>query len=217
MRRLVILFVAVLVGALAAPLVGTTLTPAAAQTDPATAESQFVERINALRAEKGLGRLVIHDELVAVGRGWAAEMAARDQISHNPDLAEAVKADWQKLGENVGVGMTVDKLHAAFVASPAHYKNLVDPVFTHIGVGVVLGRDGAIFTAHQFMKLRSRASAPAAAPTTTAPKSARAAPSAADAEGAGRSPVPVAAMRTPMVPPARLVLVLDQLRALDSR
>ena len=79
-----------------------------------------------------------------------------------------MKANWQKLGENVGVGMTTDKLHQAFIDSPSHYKNLVDPDLTHVGVGVVLGRDGAIFTAHQFMQLRS--SAPTAPPPTTAPR-----------------------------------------------
>lgn len=223
MRRVVILFIAVLVGSLVSPFPGLFLAPAAAQTDPPTAELQFVDRINALRAEKGLGRLTVHEELVSVARGWSAEMARRDQISHNPDLADSVKADWQKLGENVGVGMTVEKLHDAFVASPSHYKNLVDPAFTHIGVGVVLGRDGAIFTAHQFMKLRSGASAapPPATPTTVARRAPSTVPPAATPAGtapaAPAATTTSAAPREPAVPPARLVLVLQQLRALDER
>ena len=70
-------------------------------------------KINELRASKGLSQLEVHPELLALGRSWAGEMAKVDRISHNPNLANAVKADWQKLGENVGVGMTVDKLHQA--------------------------------------------------------------------------------------------------------
>lgn len=189
MRRLVILLVAVL--ALTAGLPGSA---ASAQTDPATAEADFVARINGLRAAKGLPALTVHAELTDVARAWAAEMAEADEISHNPDLAKQVRADWQKLGENVGVGMTVPKLHDAFVNSPAHYRNLVDPDFTHIGVAVVLGRDGAIFTAHQFMKLRTPK--PAAA-TRDVPVEAAAAPT---------------AVRQPS---GRLVLVLEQLRELD--
>lgn len=186
--------------------------PALAQaTDPAGAEAEFVHRINELRRSKGLGTLTVHDELVHVARGWAAKMAEADEISHNPDLADSVSADWQKLGENVGVGMTVAKLHDAFVRSPAHYRNLVDPDFTHIGVAVVLGRDGAIFTTHQFMKLRTPK--PPAAPTTTALElvaSARPAPSPAPATDAVETAAPA-----PVQPSTRLVLVLEQLRQLD--
>lgn len=204
-----IVLVAVLAGV--AHLVGVA-TPALAQaTDPAAAEAEFVDRINELRRSKGLGTLTVHEELVHVARGWAAEMAEADEISHNPDLADSVSADWQKLGENVGVGMTVAKLHDAFVRSPAHYRNLVDPDFTHIGVAVVLGRDGAIFTTHQFMKLRTPK--PPAAPTTTALElvaSARPAPSPAPSPAGGA--VEAAA---PAQPTTRLVLVLEQLRQLD--
>ncbi len=189
MRRLVVVFFAVLVGYLIVPA---HVAVAAAAVGQADTEQAFVEEINALRLSKGLGQLRVHPELVDVARGWASKMSAADKISHNPDLANAVQADWQKLGENVGVGMTVDRLHAAFVASPAHYKNIVDPDFTYIGVGVVLGRDDVIFTTHQFMTLR-----PAAA--------------AAEAKQPLKTPA------EPAVPPARLVLVLQQLRALDAR
>lgn len=204
MRRLVIVLVAALCGWGAFPAA------ASANVDPAAAEREFVVSINALRTAKGLGPLAVHDELVAVARTWAATMAERDEISHNPGLADAVGADWQKLGENVGVGTTVRKLHDAFIASPAHYKNLVDPVFTHVGVGVVLGRDGAIFTTHQFMRLQpaTRRPAPAARPATvTVP--AAAAPAAAPAPATAAPAAPAA------VAPARLVLVLQQLRELD--
>ena len=56
----------------------------------------------------------------------------------------------------------------AFIASPGHYANIVDPEFTHIGVGVVW--DGSrLFTTHRFMKLQSQAptTTTTVAPTTT--------------------------------------------------
>lgn len=199
MRRPVIVFLAVLLGVLFLPA---SAGSAAAAVDTGAAELAFVDEINGVRATKGLGQLTIHPELVDVARGWASKMSAADEISHNPRLADAVRADWQKLGENVGVGTTVDRLHAAFVASPLHYKNIVDPAFTHVGVGVVLGRDGAIFTTHQFMTLRPAAAA-AEAKKVVAPTVEK------------RAEAPPAATLAP--PPARLVLVLQQLRALDAR
>lgn len=196
MRRLVVVFFAVLVGYLVVPA---HVAVAGAAVDQADTEQAFVDNINALRLSEGLGQLRLHPELVDVARGWASKMSAVDKISHDPDLADAVRADWQKLGENVGVGMTVERLHAAFVASPAHYGNIIDPAFTHIGVGVVFGRDDVIFTTHQFMTLR-----PAAVVAVVA----------AAAEAAEESPKAPAEL---VVAPARLVLVLQQLRALDAR
>ena len=213
MRRLVLLVVAVFVLAL-----GVAASPAAAQTDPVAAEAEFVASINSLRASKGLSQLEVHGELVALGRSWAAEMAKVDRISHNPNLANAVKADWQKLGENVGVGMSVPRLHQAFIDSPTHYKNLVDPAWTHIGVGVVLGRDGALFTSHQFMQLRASEPAPPTTvrtPRTTTTRSPTPPP----------PPPPVTEPTTttttttappPPEAPVRLKLVLERLVALDA-
>ena len=180
--------------------------------DNSDTEAAFVSKINALRVQKGLRPLVEHAELISVARAWAAKMAAVDRISHNPDLRYQVSADWVKLGENVGVGQTVDKLHAAFVASPTHYKNLVDPDFTHVGVGVVLGRDGAIFTTHQFMKLAGGGSAPPPPPRVSRP-----APPPPPTEPPAPEPEPPVAAEPPAppAPPARLVLVLEELRRLD--
>lgn len=219
MRRLVILLVAVLVGALGLPVVA--VAPAQAQAQPidvGAAEADFVARINELRRSKELPELAVHGELTDVARRWAEKMAAADEISHNPNLAKQVSADWQKLGENVGVGMTVAKLHDAFVRSPSHYRNLVDADFTHVGVAVVVGRDDALFTTHQFMKLRPAAAAaakPEATTTTTKPRVeevAIAAPTPAPAVDAPGGATELAAARQPT---GRLVLVLEQLRALD--
>ncbi|MGI8792459.1 MAG: CAP domain-containing protein, partial [Acidimicrobiales bacterium] len=155
---------AVLFG-LVASLMPLGMQDASAATDPVSAEAQFVARINSLRTSKGLAPLELHGELVGLARRWAVSMAAADRISHHPNLVGSVSAPWVKLGENVGVGTDVDRLFDAFVASPSHYKNLVDPAFRQIGVGVVLGRDGAIFTAHEFMVMGA---VPAQAPAPTA-------------------------------------------------
>ena len=207
--RKVLVAVVVAVAALVAP---STFVPAGAQTDPSAVEGQFVERINALRVSKGLNRLVVDGELVAVARRWAVSMARADRISHNPNLGDQVKSDWVTLGENVGVGMTVARLHDAFVASPTHYKNLVDKDFTHVGVGVVYGRDGAIFTTHQFMRLAGGRMS--AQPVPAHPSAPRPGPAAAPEGPSPAQPPPRAAAPTPH---ARLVLVLEQLHALDQR
>ena len=203
-QRCTAVLLVVVLTALAAPWAAR---GASAAPDPSAAEADFVSRINALRRSKGLGELAVDGELVAFARRWAAKMAADDRISHNPNLRRDAPGDWEKLGENVGVGMTVERLHNAFVASPSHYRNLVDRDFTRIGVGVVVGRDGALFTAHEFMQPRNAAAVPVAAPVTTPPQ--HPAPTTS-------TTVPATAAPLPDEPTARLVTVLDLLHDLDQ-
>jgi hypothetical protein len=131
--------------------------PAAA----ASSESSFVAKINALRASKGLGALQVSSELTGIARSWSQHMAAAGSISHNPNMAGSVSADWKSLGENVGVGWSVESLFEAFVASPAHYANLVDPDWDYIGVGDAAAADGRLFTTHIFMELAGSPPPPA--------------------------------------------------------
>lgn len=131
-------------------------------------EADFVARINALRASRGLPAMAVDAELTAAARSWAGTMASQGRIFHSSDLSRGVTSPWHKLGENVGVGGNTEALFNAFVNSPSHLANLVDPAFTRVGVGVVES-GGRIFTAHRF--LEPRAAPPPLPPTTAAPPS----------------------------------------------
>lgn len=159
-----------LVGLNAAPVSAAPVAAAPASTsrtaalpDPGAAEADFTARINQLRASKGLGTLSVDAELVREARSWATNMAGQGRIFHTTDLGRGITANWVKLGENVGVGGDVGVLFQAFVDSPTHYDNLVDPRYTTVGVGVVVSGD-RIFTTHRFMAV-----APPAAPPPPAP------------------------------------------------
>ena len=148
-------------------LLFSTLVPAAASASPAT-ESDFVSRVNATRAQAGLPPLAVDGQLTSLGRGWAEQMrsgvcGAGNFICHANPISAGVTHNWAKLGENVGTGPNTSLVMDAFIASPGHYANIVDPQFTHIGVGVVWEGD-RLFTVHRFMRLQD-----APPPTTTTP------------------------------------------------
>jgi hypothetical protein len=157
--------------------------PAGAVNDPG-AEGDFVARTNSLRASKGLPGLSVNGTLAAKARNWAEHMAAVGAISHS-NLADGAPSEWQRLGENVGRGPSVDSIHGALVASPDHYANLTDPGFQSIGVGVV-NANGTYYVAEVFMESASQPapSAPApraATPSPGNPQPAHSAPAAAPA------------------------------------
>ncbi|HTC80260.1 MAG TPA: CAP domain-containing protein [Acidimicrobiia bacterium] len=145
---------------------GVSLFPAGAHADTVSDEASFVAKINDLRASKGLPALQVNANLVSKARGWAAGMAAAGRIWHST-LSDGITADWQKLGENVGMGGSVDGLHAAFVASPHHYENLVDPDFAYVGIGIAMNGD-TMYVAEEFMELMPARTAPVVTPPTTA-------------------------------------------------
>jgi len=125
--------------------------PAAAQADTVSDEAAFVVKINELRAGKGLAPLQVNANLVEKARAWSAGMAAAGKIWHST-LSDGVTENWKKLGENVGMGGSVDGLHRAFVNSPHHYENLVDPAFGHVGIGIVMN-GSTIYVTQVFMQL----------------------------------------------------------------
>ena len=152
--------------------------------DQASDEARLVGLINGERAKVGLPALRVVPELVGLGRQWSNEMIALDPgsnpcgVVHNPDFVAKVTSPWQRLGENVGCGnVDVGTLHARFVSSPGHHRNIVDPSFDSIGVGISYDGD-VLYVTQQFMDLRDT-------PTAAIPN-----------ELANRTPARKAALRT---------------------
>ena len=142
---------------------------------PAPSESAgFVDSINQLRLSQGLNALTVDANLTDVAQGWAEQMAEAGGISHRLDLRAGITALWKTIGENVGVGPSVASLMDAFIASPAHYKNLIDPRFTHIGVGSVRTSGGLLYTSHEFMAAAAGSGSVVTAPPATTPATVRA-------------------------------------------
>lgn len=168
-------------------------------------EAAFVALINNLRRSHGLNALVVDPELTAQARRWTDVMAADDQLKHAGDLSSGISARWDLLGENVGVHTVhdVNGLFQAFVASPHHLENLLDPRFEYVGVGVTVTPSGKVWTTHRFMSVPSApapAPPPPPAPTTTAPPPPPPPPPPAPAPTA--APTPATAAPAPAPPPA---------------
>lgn len=102
----------------------------------ASDESTFVSRINAERTSRGLRAVSVASDLVSVARRWSAKMADAGAISHDPNMPNEV-SNWTQLGDNVGRGPDATSVHNAFMDSSTHRSIILDPAFTHVGVGVV--------------------------------------------------------------------------------
>lgn len=96
---------------------------------------------NADRVSRNLRALSTADDLARVAQQRADEMTRAKRLAHTQNLGSKVSG-WQRLGENVGRGPTLQEIQTAFMASPSHRENILDREFTQMGVGVTWdGRD----------------------------------------------------------------------------
>jgi hypothetical protein len=186
LRRVLVLLLLVL------PLSAVSATPAYAS----ATESEFVSRTNSARTSRDLRAYVVRSDLVSVARRQAARMAAARRISHNPNLTSEVTS-WRNVGENVGSGSTVSRIHTAFMNSSGHRANILSATFTEVGIGTARGGDGLIYVSEVFRRPTYATTYAPARSTTTTRRRTTTAPRTRTTVRASRS-----AARRPL-PPAR--------------
>src|SRR5581483_7265875 len=131
-------------------LVATVLTVGArAATGESSTEQAFAAALNRVRTAHGLPRLQIEPALVDSARAHSNEMVATGTFEHGA-------AWWRRLvgagatgthvGENLGwcavsvcPGGAPATLVAEWLASPDHRANILDPRFSHVGIGIAVG------------------------------------------------------------------------------
>jgi hypothetical protein len=160
-------------------------------------ETHVRNLLNATRSSKGLGQLASNSDLVGMARRQADRMAAKGNIFHNLTLGDEITAsglDWLKAGENVGMGPDVDIIEDAFLASPHHYENIVDPKYDTVGIGVVDGADGRRYVVQVFADLAAggQPKAPAPEPAAPAPTTEAKPQTAAQVAPVSQTPTPTA-------------------------
>ena len=117
------------------------LLPAVAHADPGlipSTEAQIIELANVERAARGIRPLSTDNRLAQVAREWAHKLANEGQIYHM-DVLPARAFGYKAGGENVVLGVpkiTSLYAHIQVMDSELHRKNLLDPAFSHAGVGI---------------------------------------------------------------------------------
>ncbi|MGO9317435.1 MAG: CAP domain-containing protein [Terracidiphilus sp.] len=110
---------------------------------------QLVQLANQARAEAGAGPLKWDQALALAARQHCLRMAADHSISHQyagePDVkarAAQAGAHFSLIEENVAFAQSPAAIHEAWMHSPEHRANLLNPQVDHVGVAVVAGRNG---------------------------------------------------------------------------
>ncbi len=122
-------------------------------------ERQLFEALNRERAAQGLSALQWDNALFKAARQHALRMANLNRLEHQlPSesslegrLAEA-GARFSVIAENIAVGPSPQIIHAGWMGSPGHRKNILDPRLTSVGIAAVHGQ-GGLFAVQDFSQL----------------------------------------------------------------
>lgn len=107
--------------------------------------------VNDERLAAGLAALATDPRADTKAQAWSNELARSGTLRHSR-LQDAMPEEFLKLGENVGRGPSIETIHRAFMASPSHRANVLDPEFTSVGTGHTLAPDGTVYVAVVFSR-----------------------------------------------------------------
>jgi uncharacterized protein YkwD len=122
--------------------------------DDEVSERKMYDLVNLERIKHGTVDLNLNPVLSTIARNYSRNMLIRKYFSHiDPDgksvkdrLNEA-KVVYSSAAENLAFAPTVEIAHDGLMASESHRKNILDPSFSQIGIGVVdAGSYGKMFT-----------------------------------------------------------------------
>lgn len=136
--------------------VGTLAATATAQAEDSNFEQRVLELINVERSKNGLGPVAYNSTLDNAAEKHASHMAIVGRMAHDGigdgTPGERIRGEgWNRSwGENVATGQTSpEQVVREWMNSPDHRRNILDPGFRQMGIGLVTGSNGRTFWAQE--------------------------------------------------------------------
>jgi uncharacterized protein YkwD len=116
--------------------------------DLAAVRTAMLARVNAARRAAGVRPLATDPRLAAAAQAHAQDMLARAYYDHETpegqtprERVESTGYLAHKVGENIAEGQfSVEEVMSGWLGSSGHRRNLLDPEFRDLGVGLAVGR-----------------------------------------------------------------------------
>jgi len=116
-------------------------------------ETELLALMNLERKRAGVPPLTVDPRLVEVARAHSREMLALGYFEHVSPVAGAPEMRLKtagiyanRSGENIAYAPSVTDAHAGLMSSDSHRRNILDPLFTRVGIGTITGRAGQMVT-----------------------------------------------------------------------
>src|SRR5260370_13930070 len=139
--------------------------PLQAPATPERPEQQVFQLLLDARQKAGIPAVQWDDHLAEAARFHAKVMADHQDLSHQlknePHLLLRIAATGARFtvaAENIASVGVVEDAHLGWMLSPGHRANILNPAYTHVGIGVVK-RGNQLYIAEDFAHVLPRYSA----------------------------------------------------------
>lgn len=122
-------------------------------------EHDVIELTNQERAKNGLAPLRPDWQVSRVARHKSQDMRDHNYFAHQSptygspfDMLRSYNISYRSAAENIAMGQTsAQEVVRSWLNSPGHRRNILNPNYTHIGVGYVEGGTGRFYWTQMFI------------------------------------------------------------------
>lgn len=121
-------------------------------------ESRILQLVNAERQKAGVSPLKSDGNLVSIARAKSQDMVDNNYFSHQSptygspfDMLKSAGISYMYAGENIAINQSADGAMKAWMNSEGHRKNILNPNFTDLGVGIAPKGDGSYVYTQEFI------------------------------------------------------------------
>lgn len=123
-------------------------------------ENEVVRLVNVERSQNGLMALTNNWQLARVARYKSTDMAVINYFDHTSPtygspftMMQSFGLKFSAAGENIALGQrTPAEVMTAWMNSPGHRANILNPSYTNIGVGLAKNSSGVCYWTQEFIK-----------------------------------------------------------------
>jgi uncharacterized protein YkwD len=123
-------------------------------------EDRILALANTARQAAGVAPLTRSGGCDTVAVNWAVYLATNGlELTHNPSFSSQIPAGWTGAAENIGridddgrfnADEVAAAIHQSWMDSAGHRANLLNPAYTHIGIGVAVHPDRGYYLVQDF-------------------------------------------------------------------
>ena len=128
-------------------------------TDFSSYQQQVLDLVNAERTKRGISALTLDSNLSSVATKNSQDMVNKNYFDHTSptygspfDMMKQFGISYRTAGENIAKGQkTPQEVVTAWMNSEGHRKNILNPNFTNLGVGIAKDSKGTTYWTQMFI------------------------------------------------------------------
>lgn len=117
-------------------------------------EKIMLDLVNKERTKVGVKKIEWNQDIEEIAQNHSKDMLARNYFCHySPEGLDVgnrldnTRVEYSTAGENLAYAPDVNRAHSGLMNSPDHKRNILDPAFSKVGIGVIdAGIYGKMFT-----------------------------------------------------------------------